>query len=292
MNNLWIHVGPVRSFKADRIPWNVLENWKFSPFASWQGSPISWPASSPSCTSRCCSWRPSSRRRWPSCSAWSGCGVTPSMWRWSCTSCGCCSSRRAKAHSYVSDIQTFFFNLLKPEILKPLPLSSSVSQEPSDPPMVRRLNFIRLLMLYTRKFESTDPREALQYFYFLRCVRVCAVVTEGWTLTQHLCLKLWLALCHVIINVWVCDFHGCVAMRKTAREKTCSCAVSVNSSSRAERWVMHVNPLENICLDQSLELNKLNTVYLMIVVLVIPLFWLFNSLTCFWGDWRRMAVGR
>ena len=43
-----------------------------------------------------------------------------------------------------------------------------VSQEPGDPPMVRRINFIRLLMLYTRKFESTDPREALQYFYFLR----------------------------------------------------------------------------------------------------------------------------
>ncbi|KAM9753111.1 nuclear pore complex protein Nup93 isoform 2-T2 [Menidia menidia] len=43
-----------------------------------------------------------------------------------------------------------------------------LSQEPGDPPMVHRLNFIRLLMLYTRKFESTDPREALQYFYFLR----------------------------------------------------------------------------------------------------------------------------
>uniref|UniRef100_A0A3Q3J2F8 Nuclear pore complex protein Nup93 n=1 Tax=Monopterus albus TaxID=43700 RepID=A0A3Q3J2F8_MONAL len=43
-----------------------------------------------------------------------------------------------------------------------------LSQEPGDPAMVRRLNFIRLLMLYTRKFESTDPREALQYFYFLR----------------------------------------------------------------------------------------------------------------------------
>uniref|UniRef100_A0A8C5B6E0 Nuclear pore complex protein Nup93 n=1 Tax=Gadus morhua TaxID=8049 RepID=A0A8C5B6E0_GADMO len=43
-----------------------------------------------------------------------------------------------------------------------------LSQEPGDPPMVRRINFIRLLMLYTRKFESTDPREALQYFYFLR----------------------------------------------------------------------------------------------------------------------------
>lgn len=46
----------------------------------------------------------------------------------------------------------------------------SVSQEPGDPPMIRRLNFIRLLMLYTRKFEATDPREALQYFYFLRYV--------------------------------------------------------------------------------------------------------------------------
>uniref|UniRef100_A0A671M2R7 Nuclear pore complex protein Nup93 n=1 Tax=Sinocyclocheilus anshuiensis TaxID=1608454 RepID=A0A671M2R7_9TELE len=43
-----------------------------------------------------------------------------------------------------------------------------LSQEAGDPPMVRRLNFIRLLMLYTCKFESTDPREALQYFYFLR----------------------------------------------------------------------------------------------------------------------------
>lgn len=48
----------------------------------------------------------------------------------------------------------------------------TVSQEPGDPPMVRRLNFIRLLMLYTRKFEATDPREALQYFYFLRYVHL------------------------------------------------------------------------------------------------------------------------
>jgi len=43
-----------------------------------------------------------------------------------------------------------------------------VSHEAGDPPGIRRLNFVRLLMLYTRKFESTDPREALQYFYFLR----------------------------------------------------------------------------------------------------------------------------
>ncbi|XP_033613746.1 nuclear pore complex protein Nup93 isoform X1 [Fukomys damarensis] len=43
-----------------------------------------------------------------------------------------------------------------------------LSREPGDPPCMRRLNFVRLLMLYTRKFESTDPRDALQYFYFLR----------------------------------------------------------------------------------------------------------------------------
>ncbi|XP_069496428.1 nuclear pore complex protein Nup93 isoform X1 [Ambystoma mexicanum] len=43
-----------------------------------------------------------------------------------------------------------------------------LSQEAGDPPYMRRLNFSRLLMLYTRKFEPTDPREALQYFYFLR----------------------------------------------------------------------------------------------------------------------------
>ncbi|XP_060644058.1 nuclear pore complex protein Nup93 isoform X2 [Anolis sagrei] len=43
-----------------------------------------------------------------------------------------------------------------------------LSHEAGDPPAIRRLNFVRLVMLYTRKFESTDPREALQYFYFLR----------------------------------------------------------------------------------------------------------------------------
>lgn len=45
---------------------------------------------------------------------------------------------------------------------------SSVSREGSDPEPLRRLNFARLVMMYTRKFEATDPREALQYFYFLR----------------------------------------------------------------------------------------------------------------------------
>ncbi|KAI0235619.1 Nuclear pore complex protein Nup93 [Lamellibrachia satsuma] len=46
--------------------------------------------------------------------------------------------------------------------------SKLLSREGSDPEPLRRLNFARLIMMYTRKFEVTDPREALQYFYFLR----------------------------------------------------------------------------------------------------------------------------
>lgn len=33
---------------------------------------------------------------------------------------------------------------------------------------MRRLNIARLIMLYVKKFEITDPAEALQYFFFLR----------------------------------------------------------------------------------------------------------------------------
>jgi len=43
-----------------------------------------------------------------------------------------------------------------------------LSREAADKPASRRLNVARLVMLYVKHFESTDPREALQYFYFLR----------------------------------------------------------------------------------------------------------------------------
>lgn len=46
--------------------------------------------------------------------------------------------------------------------------SPLIFKDPADLPPLRRLNFVRLVTLYTRKFEATDPREALQYFYFLR----------------------------------------------------------------------------------------------------------------------------
>ncbi|XP_006820413.2 nuclear pore complex protein Nup93-like [Saccoglossus kowalevskii] len=43
-----------------------------------------------------------------------------------------------------------------------------LSRESTDPVPIRRLNCARLITTYTRKFESTDPIEALQYFYLLR----------------------------------------------------------------------------------------------------------------------------
>ncbi|CAL8087585.1 unnamed protein product [Calicophoron daubneyi] len=42
-----------------------------------------------------------------------------------------------------------------------------VSRSESDPIGFRRLNLARLVMLFTRKFEVTNPIEALMYFYFL-----------------------------------------------------------------------------------------------------------------------------
>ncbi|EDO41551.1 predicted protein [Nematostella vectensis] len=46
-----------------------------------------------------------------------------------------------------------------------------LTTDPSTPQPFRQLNFARLIMSYTRKFEMTDPREALQYFYLLRNIK-------------------------------------------------------------------------------------------------------------------------
>uniref|UniRef100_A0A1L8DX32 Nuclear pore protein n=1 Tax=Nyssomyia neivai TaxID=330878 RepID=A0A1L8DX32_9DIPT len=43
-----------------------------------------------------------------------------------------------------------------------------LSVDTEDPPPLRRLNLARLVMLYVKKFEITDPAEAIQYFFFLR----------------------------------------------------------------------------------------------------------------------------
>uniref|UniRef100_A0A8C5Q147 Nuclear pore complex protein Nup93 n=1 Tax=Leptobrachium leishanense TaxID=445787 RepID=A0A8C5Q147_9ANUR len=72
---------------------------------------------------------------------------------------------RARAHAVHVALALYELKLL----IKSSGLSAQLlSQEAEDPPGVHRLNFVRLLMLYTRKFEPTDPREALEYFFFLR----------------------------------------------------------------------------------------------------------------------------
>ncbi|XP_053608386.1 nuclear pore complex protein Nup93-like [Plodia interpunctella] len=43
-----------------------------------------------------------------------------------------------------------------------------LSVDTDDPSPLRRLNLARLLLLYVRKFELTDPSEALHYYFFLR----------------------------------------------------------------------------------------------------------------------------
>ncbi|XP_055890475.1 nuclear pore complex protein Nup93-like isoform X2 [Biomphalaria glabrata] len=57
---------------------------------------------------------------------------------------------------------------MKMLIIPPNCQAQLLSQDPSDSHGLKRLNIARLVMMYTRKFEATDPREALQYFYFLR----------------------------------------------------------------------------------------------------------------------------
>ncbi|KAK7086044.1 Nucleoporin nup93, partial [Halocaridina rubra] len=42
-----------------------------------------------------------------------------------------------------------------------------LSREDTDGEAIRRLNLTRLILLYTRKFEATDPCEALHYCFFL-----------------------------------------------------------------------------------------------------------------------------
>jgi nuclear pore complex protein Nup93 len=46
-----------------------------------------------------------------------------------------------------------------------------LSVDIEDPQPMRRLNIARLIMLYVKKFEITDPSEALQYFFFLRTLK-------------------------------------------------------------------------------------------------------------------------
>lgn len=54
--------------------------------------------------------------------------------------------------------------LLTPEMIN----ASLLSVDGMDDPLFKRLNYARMITIYTRKFKATDPREALEYFYLLR----------------------------------------------------------------------------------------------------------------------------
>ncbi|CAL1263287.1 unnamed protein product [Larinioides sclopetarius] len=70
-----------------------------------------------------------------------------------------------RCHAVHVAIVLYELNLLAISMSCNAPLLSKAT---ADQPPMRRLNLSRLLMMYTKKFEATDPREALQYFYVLR----------------------------------------------------------------------------------------------------------------------------
>ncbi|XP_026668793.1 nuclear pore complex protein Nup93-like isoform X2 [Ceratina calcarata] len=47
-------------------------------------------------------------------------------------------------------------------------LAPLISVDPADKPPAKRLNFARLILLYVRRFDSTDPKECLHYLFLLR----------------------------------------------------------------------------------------------------------------------------
>lgn len=75
---------------------------------------------------------------------------------------------RLRCHALHVALALFESQLLALPIHVQSPL---ISKETTDKAPLRRLNIARLVMLYTRKFEATDPKEALHYFYFLRCIK-------------------------------------------------------------------------------------------------------------------------
>ncbi|CAK9828479.1 Nuclear pore complex protein Nup93 [Anthophora retusa] len=50
-------------------------------------------------------------------------------------------------------------------------LAPLISVDPSDKPPAKRLNFARLILLYVKRFDSTDPKECLHYLFLLRSMK-------------------------------------------------------------------------------------------------------------------------
>ncbi|OAD54318.1 Nuclear pore complex protein Nup93 [Eufriesea mexicana] len=50
-------------------------------------------------------------------------------------------------------------------------LAPLISVDPADKPPAKRLNFARLILLYVKHFDSTDPKECLHYLFLLRSMK-------------------------------------------------------------------------------------------------------------------------
>ncbi|KAL6261107.1 hypothetical protein P5V15_008637 [Pogonomyrmex californicus] len=50
-------------------------------------------------------------------------------------------------------------------------LAPLISVDPADKPPAKRLNFARLILLYIKRFELSDPKESLHYLFLLRCMK-------------------------------------------------------------------------------------------------------------------------
>ncbi|XP_058792839.1 nuclear pore complex protein Nup93-like [Phymastichus coffea] len=50
-------------------------------------------------------------------------------------------------------------------------LAPLISIDPADKSPAKRLNFARLILMYAKRFESSDPKETLHYMFLLRCMK-------------------------------------------------------------------------------------------------------------------------
>ncbi|EZA58757.1 hypothetical protein DMN91_008762 [Ooceraea biroi] len=50
-------------------------------------------------------------------------------------------------------------------------LAPLISVDPADKPPAKRLNFARLILLFVKRFELSDPKESLHYLFLLRCMK-------------------------------------------------------------------------------------------------------------------------
>ena len=64
-----------------------------------------------------------------------------------------------------------------------------ISKEADDMKHLFRINLASLIKIYTRKFECTDPRDALEYYYFLRNIYNATSIQQLDMIQQHVAVE-------------------------------------------------------------------------------------------------------